>query len=213
MADHGFKSPMPNLRKPNQQRILTKDPAHQTAYNNAMSRFPRLKGIEMNLIQRPRVDDEPKIEFYPANEGRNPLPGMPTLELRGTSLQGGQLEDAIAGDLLHYLGSAEPVNDPEYRNLKMSFMDGWSNSERQFALEKFKTHQGKHPEDRRSFDQWFDTVWTDMWIGGLLFPGLTDEFTNAAPRVLSKSQMKNIQDMRSLLQRSSTQPHPRPKAN
>ncbi len=168
--------------------------------NAALERFPRLKNFKFIIQQRERIGDEPRIESFSANEARNPNPGTRTLELRGGSLQGKNLENAIVGDMLHHLGSNNPVNDSAFRILKDQFIDKFRPEELLFAETRFMQHKTRHPEDERSFEQWFDTVWADMWIGGLIAP-INSEFLNNAPTVLTKEQRNLVSEMEALLKK------------
>lgn len=198
--------PLPR-RRPGRQDI---GPEHlRPVVDEVLREFPRVGNFDFAIRQRPRVGDEPLIESFSPDEPMSPNFGTRTLELRGNDLQGTRLKNAIAGDMLHHLGSGgpdsisggtRPVNDPEYRKLKQEFVDAFPQEERNWARKRYEQHKTAHPQERRSFEDWFDTVWADMWIGGLITP-VNDEFLTNAPKVLDPRQVKIVDAMKRLLQR------------
>ena len=175
---------------------VARDEDLKPAVDEAMRVFPRLQGQGF-VVQRGA--GEGQLEFFAPDEERNPNPGRPTIEIRNQALAGDALKSAILGDALHHLGSAAPVFDPEFRALKERFMASLPQREMEFARQRFQQHQERFPDDRRPFTEWFDQVWADALIRGLIAPDEAAEFVKAKDQFLTSEGATLIGQMKALL--------------
>ena len=163
--------------------------------------YPALAPYEF-VIQR--GTGEGHLEFYPAWEKHNPNPGRHTIEVRNPNLKGQALKDAIAGDMLHLLGSVDPRSgraiSPEFARLKQQFKA--TLTPQQLEVDKRVHAQSGDP---RPFDQWFDVSRLDAYLRGYLFPDEADEWRRQG--VYTPEQQKILQQLQQHL-KAAPQPTP-----
>lgn len=125
--------------------------------------------------------DGRQLEFYPPWESENPTPGKPHIQVFG-DLQGRELEHAVAGDMLHYLGSYHPETgeppDPKFREMKSEFArtitpDQDATNRRAYAMDQ-RAHG-----DVGTYPEWLERSRIDAYIRGYLFPDREDNWRDA----------------------------------
>ena len=112
--------------------------------------------------------DGRKIEFYPPREGRNPYPGMATVELFDPTFQGEDLENAVAADFLHFMGKENPV----VRRLRGAFLSSMTPEQKGMdrrAYMRARAGDFGTPETR-PYDQWMDTHRLDQYLISRFLP-------------------------------------------
>jgi hypothetical protein len=111
-------------------------------------------------------------ETYFPWEKENPLQGKLNIQLRSDrGIQGRQLEDAIASESLHMLGSMKPDGTPyhpEWFKLKQQLQQSLSPREQKLARDRWQDEQKSG--EKRSFQDYLQHSHLDMLIRGYLFP-------------------------------------------
>ena len=147
-------------------------------------------------------------EFYPPWEtgttaAPHPFPGTPHIQVmsKGSALEGQDLQNLLAGESLHHLGSINPIDniavDPTWQMMKQSFAKSAPphqiQADRQAYLDEVK--QG----ETRPFDQWYAQSRGDVWLRHGLFP-LASEATDTT-NWFSAEQRSWLTHMKSYLQK------------
>lgn len=151
--------------------------------NNIESEYPMLGGhLRSSEISFEKDHgDGRQLEFYPPWESENPTPGKPHIQVYG-DLQGRELQHAVAGDMLHYLGSYHPETgeapDPKFRELKSQFAQTITPEQDAMNRRAYAMDQKAHG-DVGSFDDWMERSRVDAYIRGYLFPDKEDNWRNA----------------------------------
>lgn len=140
--------------------------------------LPYLGNVRVQYGTASSPTDDRQLEFYPPWESNNPNPGAVTLELFKRDLQGPALQSAIAGDMLHLLGSTDPRTgqaiDPRWLAFKQQLIAARSPQHQQMD-------QGAYEDDKKqgeagSFDDWMMRNRADAYIRGYITPDVTDEW-------------------------------------
>ena len=143
--------------------------------------YPALKPYLDRVIVsqgKTRAGDPRQLEFYPPWERDNPHPGWITLELFNQALKGNSLRDALAGDLLHYLGGTDPRTDkpvdPAYYALKQAVTK--ARTPQQIALDQRLYGEARRGGDKRTLEDWLNESRIDAYIRGFVTPDAQDEW-------------------------------------
>ena len=116
-------------------------------------------------MHRPKVGmtetDRRQLEFYPPNEPSNPFKGLPTIEIRNPDLKGDRLQQLIAAEMMHYL----PTVDNKFKAYREQLRGTITPQQMEAARRRYE-----HYQDKRPFEEYFDTSDFDQFIGGYLFP-------------------------------------------
>ena len=198
MSDFGFGPPIPRRKAE-----VFSDPELEAAFGNVLQANPRLRNRSF-AVQRGNGPGQ--LEFFPPGEAFNPNPGRPTIEVRNPDLQGEFLERALLGDALHFLGGVDDTgrpNDAAFRALKNDFVNALQPREIEFARRRFE--QERQPQDRRSFEEWFDQVWADALIRGLIAPDERAEFVESRDQFMTPRAEGVLRDMIRFLQSGEEQ--------
>lgn len=161
--------------------------------------FPALQPHLNNLVvQRAQANpsDQRQLEFYPPWERDNPNPGKITTEIFNHNLQGRDLHEAVAGDMLHHLGSVDPSTgqpiDPAWFAMKQGLIN---------ARGKFQDgiDRSAHQQEPNAppFDAWMQQNRADAYIRGGIFPNQNPEWQH--PEIYTPAQREIIQKMDSYL--------------
>lgn len=151
--------------------------------SNIASEYPTLgeplRSSEISFAKDP--GDGRQLEFYPPWESENPTPGKPHIQIYG-DLQGRELEHAVAGDMLHYLGSYHPETgeapDPKFRDLKSQFAQTITPEQDAMNRRAYEMDKKAHG-DVGTFDEWMERSRIDAYIRGHLFPDREDNWRDA----------------------------------
>ena len=147
-------------------------------------------------------------EFYsPWESGKpdapHPVPGTPHILLheKGIAFQGQDLQNLLAGESLHHLGSVNPTTnqpvDPLWYKWKQYFST-FATLEQTRADRQAYLDEVKNNGETRSFDQWYDQSREEVWLRHGLFP-LASEATDKTDW-FSLKQKQLLQYMKSYLQ-------------
>lgn len=120
------------------------------------------------------------IEFFPPWELHNPNPGEVTLEIYNRGLTGQRLEDAIAGDMLHYLSSVSPEGkavDPQWRQLRDQVIA--ARDPEAIEIDRRAYARAQQQGDTRSFEEWMDISRADAYVRGYITPDERNEWAGA----------------------------------
>jgi hypothetical protein len=136
-----------------------------------------MQGYDLNLIDK-RADypnwqyGDAQLEFYPADELYNPMPGKPTIEIFNPNLEGQWLENAIFGDMLHGM----PARDPRFAEYREQFRSSMTPKQWMRDRWEFNRQRQRNPNERRTFDDWHDQSGLDAWLRGYLAPDERNEW-------------------------------------
>jgi len=168
-----------------------------SALNNVLTQYPKLKASKYNIIDsrgKQKPDQGPKggqLEFYPADEAYNPMPGNPTIEVFNPNLRGKQLETAIFGDLLHHA----PNIIQGWQPLRQMFSR--TITPEQLAIDRRAYQQAQQDYgENRPFENWFMGSRLDAYIRGALAPDERNEWAST----YTPQQKKILDYMRQTLQ-------------
>lgn len=113
-------------------------------------------------------------EVYQPWDDQNPNKGKFTVELRSAKSKGqtGQaLQDSIAAESFHYLGATKPNGipvDPTWYKLKQQFRQTLTPRDLELAKQHWQEEQKSG--EKRSFDQFMNQSYLDMFVRGYIFP-------------------------------------------
>ena len=157
-------------------------------------KYPILKkhGIEARR-GRPEQGRGRRLEFYPPEESRNPMPGIPLIEVYDPQLKGPALERALFGDALHYLKDV----DPEFQKYRNLFRESLTPEQRAGSRRRYNYYR-KHgdPPESRPYDKWFEISDLDQFLGGYLAPADRNEWEG----IYSAKQKYILEAMKSYLE-------------
>jgi hypothetical protein len=163
-------------------------------------RFPRLQdALSGTQLQwgDPAKSGGNQLESYPADESDNPNPGQRTIEVYKGSLQGDRLVNAVAGDLLHHLGSVDRVTgqpvDPTWHGMKQAFIDTLTPQQMKVDLQAYKQDQAQG--ETRTIDDWMQNSRSDAYLRGYLTPDENNEWKD----VYTPNQKQMLDGMRQYL--------------
>jgi len=154
------------IKRPNPNSIeghYSNLPQEQKLLDTLGKNYPRLKGVDMRVVQGYPQDNEGGgyLEFYPKKESRSPIPGKNVISFFDPSV----LEDEaranqmLFGDTLHLL----PYIDPEFSRLRRQYDKTVPQSQ--------KIHEYKEAQSRgenRPLDRWWEVSRLDAHIRGWL---------------------------------------------
>lgn len=148
------------------------------------SQYPALQPYVNNLaIQRGTPsgpDDDRQLEFYQPWEKDNPNPGKLTTELFNKNLQGQDLTETVAGDMLHHLGSTDPTTnqpvDPNWMDMKQRLIGSMGIPQNLMDSQAYQQEKSNPAYETGSFDDWMKNNRSDAYIRGALFPNQNPEW-------------------------------------
>lgn len=122
-------------------------------------------------------------EFYPPWESESPWKGRPTIALHEKSygMQGQDLENLLAGESLHHLGSVNPETNQPIDNQWYEMRKAFANTltPHQQAIDNRAYISDVKSGDTRPFPEWFDTSRLDAHLRGFLFPDQDNQWKDA----------------------------------
>tara|TARA_B100000287_G_scaffold47745_1_gene42541 strand:- start:1164 stop:1760 length:597 start_codon:yes stop_codon:yes gene_type:complete len=154
------------IKRPNPNSIeghYSNLPQEQKLLDTLGKNYPRLKGLDMRVVQGYPQDNEGGgyLEFYPKKESRSPIPGKNVISFFDPSV----LEDEaranqmLFGDTLHLL----PYIDPEFSRLRRQYDKTVPQSQK---IREYKEAQSRG--ENRPLDQWWEVSRLDAHIRGWL---------------------------------------------
>jgi len=172
-------------------------PQEQKLLDTLGKNYPRLKGVDLRVVQGYPQDNEGGgyLEFYPRGESRSPIPRKNVISFFDPSV----LEDEaranqmLFGDTLHLL----PYIDPEFSRLRRQYDKTFSKNQKineYRNVNHYRKKQGQPPETR-PLDQWWEVSRLDEHIRGWLakFWDRNDEdgrylYTNKRRKILKQME-------------------------
>jgi hypothetical protein len=178
---------------------LTPLAAQITAQYPTLGKFLNNAALSYGTPRASQMGD--KLETYPAWEEENPTPGRPNITVFDRSLQGQQLQDAVAADALHFMGAIDPRTgtpvDPAWLQYKQQFLNAMT-PEQQAINQRAYQQEG----DQRSFDDWMQQSRVDAFLRGGLFPSINPEWQR--PGFYTPEQQQLLQQMNQYLRAPTT---------
>lgn len=166
--------PLPNQSSPNEYSKVLEDVG---AEYPALA--PHTKNYMVYQALQPRDEKGNSLETYLPWEDWNPHPGKIVSELYQKFSDPQELKNAIAGDLIHYLGAKNPKTgepvDQTYYDLKQAVKKARSPEQKAIDYKEYK-NSVKNEGEKRSFNQWFDDSRGEAYVRGRLFPDHNDEW-------------------------------------
>lgn len=195
------------IKRPNPNSIeghYSNLPQEQKLLDTLGKNYPRLKGVDLRVVQGYPQDNEGGgyLEFYPRGESRSPIPGKNVISFFDPSV----LEDEaranqmLFGDTLHLL----PYIDPEFSRLRRQYDKTFSKSQK---LREYQEAQARFKEER-PIDQWWDVSRLDAHIRGWLAKqwDRNDEY---GKYVYNNERRKILRQMEELLKKPRRSPQKR----
>ena len=143
------------------------------------SAYPRLRQYTpQTIVKIGTANDGRQLEYYSPWERENPNPGKITVEIFNHDLKGRELSEAIALDMLHYLGGLAPDGhpiDPAFYAMKQEMKSAILAADRRMDTEAYE-------EERRaglagpSYEDWLDDNRVDAYIRGYVSPEMNPEW-------------------------------------
>lgn len=125
-------------------------------------------------------DDDRQLEFYQPWETENPNPGKITTELYNKDLKGQDLQETIAGDMLHHLGSVDPTTgqpvDPKWMAMKQQLIAARGVPQTLMDAEAYQQEKSNPSYETAPYDQWMQNNRSDAYIRGAVFPKQNPEW-------------------------------------
>lgn len=153
------------------------DPSYTAAVQAVNRQYPLLANVPINVSRAagPYQDET----YMPWGED-NPTPGKLSIQLRAARPKTPQeLQDIITTEAMHYLGNVkpggEPVN-PAWWNLKQQFRQAMTPRDQELAQQHWQEEQkafkdtGGREGDNRSYDDFMNQSYLDMFMRGYMFP-------------------------------------------
>lgn len=161
----------------------TKNPDEFSSHLRSVAqKYPKLAPYLPNVVVqhgKTQKDDPRSLEFYPPWESENPNPGKITLELFKSFSDPKELQTAVAGDLLHYLGGVNPETnrpvDPNYFALKQK-VDAARTPQQQALDQRVYQEEKSQYGENRSYHDWLYQSRLDAYIRGFVTPDANDEW-------------------------------------
>lgn len=169
-------------------------------------KYPRLKST-MDTARLQWAPEEKgagrgHLEFFHPWDIDNPHPKEATFEMYDPSMKGNDLQDYIAADALHHLGSRNPFTmqdvDPAWRAQKKEFMNSYTPDQNRMNMaEYYRENSGI---DGTTVDDYMDQNRTDAYLRGALFPSVNPEWQE--PGFYTPEQLEMLGHMKTALQQT-----------
>lgn len=154
------------MPRPRYARTLVND----SPFAELFAEFPKLKTLGLqyrdSTVTGKDWRGEPyegrKMEYYPPDEGHNPNPGKPTIEVFDKKTNSKDMLGEVFSHLL-------PATDPEFRKARADFISGLDKNQREILTGDYEafvksgvSEKGREP----TFEQWLSTVGGDAFFRG-----------------------------------------------
>lgn len=125
-------------------------------------------------------EDDRQLEFYQPWETENPNPGKITTELYNKNLKGQDLQETIAGDMLHHLGSVDPTTgrpvDPKWMAMKQQMIAARGVPQTLMDGGAYQQEKANPAYETAPYDQWMQNNRADAYVRGAVFPKQNPEW-------------------------------------
>jgi hypothetical protein len=125
-------------------------------------------------------EDDRQLEFYQPWDSENPNPGKLTTELFNKDLKDQDLQETIAGDMLHHLGSVDPTTgqpvDPHWMDMKRKMIAARGGPQTSMDDEAYQQEKANPAYQTAPFEDWMQNNRSDAYIRGALFPKQNPEW-------------------------------------
>lgn len=125
-------------------------------------------------------EDDRQLEFYQPWDSDNPQPGKITTELYNKGLKGQDLQETIAGDMLHHLGSVDPTTgqpvDPKWMAMKQQMIAARGVPQTVMDAQAYQQERANPAYETGPQDQWMQNNRADAYIRGAVFPNQNPEW-------------------------------------
>lgn len=181
--------------------LLDQPPPPPGLLSGITQQYPLLGPHLSNAVVQwgPPQSDGRQLEFYPPWESDNPNPGKTTLELYNRSLQGQGLQNAVAGDMLHLVGSIDPRTgqpvDPTYYGMKQSFAGMLTPQQQAVDQRAYQQEAPMYGGNLPPFGDWMQRNRLDAYIRGYITPDAADNWRD----VYNTQQLNQLEAMRAYL--------------
>jgi hypothetical protein len=182
--------------------LLDNRPQQPTGLLGALAQqYPALAPHFQNMVvqQGAPQSDGRQLEFYPPWESDNPNPGKSTVELYNPDLQGKGLENAVAGDALHLVGSVDPRTgqpvDPIYYGMKQQFLGMLTPDQQAVDQRAYQREAPMYGGNLPPFADWMQNNRSDAYIRGYITPDAEDNWRN----VYNTQLLNQLEAMRAYL--------------
>lgn len=158
--------------------------------------LPYLKNLSVLNGTPMGPNDNRQLEFYQPWERNNPNPGKLTTELFNKNLSGTDLQQTIAGDMLHHLGAVNPQTnaavDPNWMDMKQRLIAARTGDNQQMDMGAYKQEQAS-PYGAAPYPDWMQNNRSDAYIRAGLFPQQNPEWQR--PGMFSPQMQSIFGDM------------------
>jgi hypothetical protein len=127
-------------------------------------------------------NDDRQLEFYHPWDSENPNPGKNTIEIYNRDLRGDDLHGAIAGDMLHRLGSVEPSTrlpvDPKFYQLRQELANARTVNHRRMDRDAYEREK-QSPFPPGEYPAWDQHSRLDAYVRAGIFPDQNPQWKGA----------------------------------
>lgn len=141
--------------------------------NNYPTLAPYVKNLSVIKGKPNGPGDDRQLEFYQPWERDNPTPGKLTTEIFNPDIKGQDLQQTIAGDMLHHLGAVNPQTgqpvDPQWMGMKKRLISAIPDSHAQMNTGAYEQEKSS-PYGAGSYPDWMQNNRSDAYIRAGVFP-------------------------------------------
>lgn len=184
--------------------------ADYSPFSDTEAVFKKYRALGRNQDKFKIVTGEDKgdgrqLEYYPPWESWNPHPGYATVEVYNTAESPAVMQNLIAGDMLHYLGSIDPRTgapvDPTYFKLKQQTLANRTPEQRRIDDRAYQRDLLFY-ENKPTPEYWMQFNRGDAYMRGYLTPDARDEWRE----MYTPQQRATLELARQYLARGSIAP-------
>lgn len=140
---------------------------------------PYLGDVQVQYGNPSGPNDPRQLEFYSPWEDTNPNKGKTTLEIYKRDMVGPDLQSAIAGDMLHLLGSVDPRTgrpiDPHWMEMKNQLIKARTPKHDEIDRRAYQEELQQYDE-KPTYEDWMQRNRGDAYIRGYITPDKVDEW-------------------------------------
>lgn len=134
---------------------------------------PHLANSVVSFGKPTGPNDDRQLEFYHPWDSENPNPGKNSIEIFNRDLKGDDLHAAIAGDLLHRVGSVDPTTglpvDAKFYQLRQELANSRDDLHRNMDRQAYEREKNS-PYPPGEYGKWFQHSRLDAYVRAGLFP-------------------------------------------
>lgn len=164
---------------------------------------PFLGNLSVKQGQPSGPGDDRQLEFYQPWESENPSPGKLTTEIFNPNIKSGpDLQQTIAGDMLHHLGAVNPQTgapvDPQWMDMKQRLIGAIPDNHAQMNTGAYEQEKAS-PYGAGSYNDWMQNNRGDAYIRAGVFPQQNPDWQQ--PGLMSPQMQSIFGDMDKYLKR------------